>query len=183
MQVIAQNDYETMPWKNGQGTTREVHCVRADNKLVWRLSLAAVKADGPFSRFEGLERILTVIQGQGLRLVSPDAEIAALPFQPVRFSGETEIMGYCLDGPIEDFNLIYDPDRIVAEMRVVSGLSSADLICTTDTTYAVHLLEGTLSLGPDASATAGDTCLLRHEVPDVSASPDLRCILVSLMQR
>ena len=183
MEIIRQIDYKTMPWKNGQGVTREVYCSSIDNTMAWRLSLATVKADGPFSKFAGLERILTVIEGQGLRLIGPDTDITALQFQPIKFSGNTDIMCYCLDGPIEDFNLIYDPALVTGDVQIVTKLTSPNLICKENTTLVVHLLKGRISFEGDVSLNAGDTCVLRNGSSDILDSEDLQCAIVSLTHR
>ena len=109
------------PWKNGGGVTREIARGEADGTLLWRLSIAEVSADGPFSAFEGLARILTVIEGAGLRLAMPDRTVVAAPFRPVAFSGDTRVEGILADGPVRDFNVIYDPRRIEAAVAILTG--------------------------------------------------------------
>ena len=44
---------------------------------MWRLSIAEVDEDGPFSLFEGMARILTVIDGKGMVLESEDGVLDA----------------------------------------------------------------------------------------------------------
>ena len=60
-----------MPWKNGQGATREiaVHPEGASlDNFMWRVSLAQVNAPGPFSLFRDCDRILCVVRGGPLYL-------------------------------------------------------------------------------------------------------------------
>ena len=109
------------PWKNGGGITREVGRAAADGAWLWRISLADVEADGPFSRFKGLTRILTVTQGDGIDLHFPTSVLAARWAQPVRFSGDLPCEGRLVDGPIRDLNLIFDPHRITADVQSLSG--------------------------------------------------------------
>ena len=69
--VLRAADGRRMPWKNGGGETLEiaVHPPGADlDRVDWRVSLATVATDGPFSRLPRLDRTLTVIQGEGLEL-------------------------------------------------------------------------------------------------------------------
>ena len=56
-------DYVTMPWANGLGQTVEMVRVERDGALLWRLSMASVIADGPFSILPEINRNLTVISG------------------------------------------------------------------------------------------------------------------------
>ncbi len=109
------------PWKNGGGVTREVARAEADGGWLWRLSVADVTADGSFSQFPGLERILTVIEGEGIDLVAPEHVIEARLAQPVRFSGETPIEGRLRAGPIRDLNVIFDANRVSVKVEPVYG--------------------------------------------------------------
>ena len=56
---IRWDDHELVPWKNGLGMTREVaNASGADSVMIWRISLATVDRDGPFSDFTGYKRII-----------------------------------------------------------------------------------------------------------------------------
>ena len=121
MRLIAPDQFLTQPWKNGGGVTHEIARAEEDGALLWRLSIAEVATDGPFSTFPGLTRILTVIEGAGLHLHTPDSRLDALPLKPVRFSGDMPIDSRLIDGPVRDFNLIWDATRRAATVRFVSG--------------------------------------------------------------
>ena len=101
--------------------TREIAKAEDSQGLIWRISLADVDLDGPFSRFDGLTRILTVIAGDGIDLVSPDGLIAARWGNPVRFSGGLAVDGRLTSGPIRDLNLIFDATRVSADARLLRG--------------------------------------------------------------
>ncbi len=93
MDIIRRSQFQTVPWNNGGGITHEVAREDQDGKLLWRLSLAEVGRDGPFSLFPGLARILTVIDGPGMDLISPRGTLVhELPLlRPVYFSGDEEL--------------------------------------------------------------------------------------------
>lgn len=124
-QILTPDDFTTSPWKNGGGVTHEIAREGAGEgpggAWRWRLSIAEVASDGPFSRFEGMARILTVIAGAGLILQMPERAIEALPLQPVAFSGDTPLTSRMISGPIRDFNVIYDPVRVDASVEVLRG--------------------------------------------------------------
>src|SRR3546814_4968948 len=95
---ILTSDIMAMPWKNGGGVTREIatggstHLCR---EWGWRVSLAEVAQDGPFSIFPETDRVIAVIDGGGMDLVAPDgATIALEPFQAVRISGDESLSGH-----------------------------------------------------------------------------------------
>ncbi len=71
MRILRAADYRRMPWKNGGGETREVLVSPAGaalNEIDWRISLATIATDGPFSTFDGIQRTLSVIHGAGIHL-------------------------------------------------------------------------------------------------------------------
>lgn len=110
-QILHPADFTTTPWKNGGGITHEIARQEGGAGFLWRLSIAEVASDGPFSCFDGYARILTVIDGAGIALHGADGVLTALPLHPVAFDGATPIEGRLLNGPIRDLNLIYDPTR------------------------------------------------------------------------
>ena len=71
LKILTPDDYRRMPWKNGGGETIEIAVEPEDAGLddfAWRLSMAKVERDGPFSRFPGVDRTLCVLEGEGIRL-------------------------------------------------------------------------------------------------------------------
>lgn len=121
MNLMTPDQYKTMPWKNGGGITHEI--ARADDAdgLIWRLSIAEVASDGPFSAFSGLSRVLTVIEGAGINLHHETGIIPALPMRPVAFSGDLPITSHMIDGRIRDFNVIFDPAKVQATVTALHG--------------------------------------------------------------
>ncbi|MDR6676133.1 HutD/Ves family protein [Pseudomonas oryzihabitans] len=115
--------HRRMPWRNGLGSTleiaRDTAATAAD--FGWRVSLADVTRSGAFSPFAGMTRIISVIEGMGMRL-HVDGEITPPLgcWQAFVFSGDAQVECELLAGPIRDFNLIYHPDRYAAELDWVS---------------------------------------------------------------
>ncbi|WP_413880799.1 HutD family protein [Candidatus Aalborgicola defluviihabitans] len=66
--VVHLADVAATQWRNGGGLTRELASGPAGADWQWRLSVAEVAADGPFSRFEGVTRWFAVLQGAGVVL-------------------------------------------------------------------------------------------------------------------
>ena len=118
--ILFAADFVTTPWKNGGGITHEIARDGADPWL-WRISLAEVASDGPFSRFEGMARILTVIEGAGLDLATSGGVLQARARKPLAFSGDLAVDSRMVDGPVRDLNVIYDARRVVASVQVVTG--------------------------------------------------------------
>ena len=97
MRILRAGQHRRMPWKNGGGETTEIIASPEGaglDEFGWRVSMASVAADGPFSRFPDIDRTLCVIQGEGLALTiagKPEvvltAGFAALSF-PRRCRGD-----------------------------------------------------------------------------------------------
>lgn len=119
-------DYPRMPWKNGGGSTEEItrDAGQGLEGFGWRLSIADIGESGDFSSFAGYQRIITVLQGDGMVLqVDGQPSRALLPFDAYVFSGESQVSCRLLGGPIRDFNLIYAPQRYHARLQWFSGYS------------------------------------------------------------
>lgn len=109
------------PWKNGGGTTQELAAGRKGDTLLWRLSMAQITANGPFSVFPGLTRIQTIVGGQGLRLSGMNQTISVAPLLPVVFNGAVPFECALKDGPCQALNLMFDPALVQADVSVLSG--------------------------------------------------------------
>ena len=124
LKVLRAKDYPRMPWKNGGGSTEEItrDAGTGLDGFGWRLSIADIGESGGFSTFAGYERIITVLQGDGMTL-SVDGQVTRplLPLDPFAFSGVSKVSCTLLGGPIRDFNLIYAPQRYSARLQWLSG--------------------------------------------------------------
>ena len=119
MRHLTAADYKVMPWVNGRGVTTELVRVDREGALLWRLSMAQVVEDGPFSRLPGVERNLTVIDGPGFDLVGPGLRLRAAPLEPVAFSGDLDVRAEGVTGLSVDFNVM--TAGLPAAVRVIRG--------------------------------------------------------------
>jgi environmental stress-induced protein Ves len=126
LQLLLAQDYPRMPWKNGGGFTEEITRDNGEglDGFGWRLSIADIEESGGFSVFAGYQRIISVLQGDGMRLlVDGQASRPLLPFDAFAFSGESQVSCNLLGGAIRDFNLIYAPQRYRARLQWFDGTS------------------------------------------------------------
>ena len=132
MKHLTPADYIRQPWKNGKGVTVELARADAEDALLWRLSMATVAEDGPFSLFPGVERNLTVISGPGFRLVGKDLSIDCRPMVPVAFPGDVTLAAQGTDhGPSDDFNVMtarHLPRPEVSLCNDVGDLAACDML-------------------------------------------------------
>jgi environmental stress-induced protein Ves len=161
-------DYRAMPWKNGQGMTREIAREPADGEFLWRLSIAEVAASGDFSLFPGYDRTITLIEGAGMRLAFEEAPAQAIlaRFEPFDFSGDWHCRCSLVAGPVRDFNLMVDRRRARGRTEVLR-LDGNPVERNVESGWLlVYCAEGALSAGSFAAET-GDTILLEsgsHEI-------------------
>jgi uncharacterized protein len=96
-----------MPWANGAGVTREVVAEPAD-EWTWRLSVADVTTDGPFSMLPGVQRSIALLEGDGFVLHFGDGRrhVITTPHQPLPFSGGDEVMCTLVGSAVSDLNLM-----------------------------------------------------------------------------
>ena len=123
MRIIRAADCKVMPWKNGGGTTREVAAWPPGASVQdfdWRISVATIAADGPFSAFAGIDRVITLLAGDGVLLQgagwSHALDEALAPFA---FAGDEPVQATLLGGASEDFNVMTRRGRCQAQVRVV----------------------------------------------------------------
>ena len=73
--IIPPTAFTTTPWKNNKGKTIELAISAGGTveQFDWRLSMASVTEDGPFSDFSGYQRNLVLTQGNGIILTHDQA--------------------------------------------------------------------------------------------------------------
>jgi environmental stress-induced protein Ves len=125
MQRLRRASYKRMPWKNGQGVTEEVTAFPPGSDIAtfgWRLSIAHVGADGPFSVFAGIDRTIALLDGPGLLLDLPGETVElGVREQPFPFSGDLAVASRNKGGPTIDLNIMTRRSRFRHRMQRVRG--------------------------------------------------------------
>jgi environmental stress-induced protein Ves len=129
MRIIRAADCKVMPWKNGGGTTTEIAVAPEGASLGdfdWRISMAHVGADGPFSSFPGIDRTLCVLSGNGIRLAFSDGEVVMLERAsgPHFFAADRAVDGQLIDDAIDDLNVMTRRGRWRHRVERLSGEGS-----------------------------------------------------------
>jgi environmental stress-induced protein Ves len=123
--MIRIDSHECRPvaWLNGGGLTRELargpgSAAQAD--FGWRLSLADIERNGPFSSRAGCDRSFALVEG-AISLEFPDGRVALdARSDPVQFAGEVAPMAELRgDSICRAFNLILARGRWTGRMRRV----------------------------------------------------------------
>ncbi|MDF2617477.1 MAG: hypothetical protein K0S00_136 [Xanthobacteraceae bacterium] len=147
MRVLRAADHKVMPWKNGGGSTTEVAVFPEGaglEKFGWRVSMASVTADGPFSTFPGIDRTLAVLKGEGIALdiEGHGALTVTRDGAPASFPGGTPTVGRLLGGPILDLNAMSRRGRFAHRLTryVMDGMAALE--ATGDTNLLLARADG-----------------------------------------
>ncbi len=91
------------PWKNGGGSTADIVVEPAGaglNDFEWRISVATITGNGPFSEFKGVDRSLSLLSDAPLRLLVDEVCFPLDRQHPtLRFSGEARVRAEVQAGP------------------------------------------------------------------------------------
>lgn len=111
MRVLRASGHRVMPWKNGGGSTTQIAVAPEGAGLEafdWRVSMADVAGDGPFSSFPGIDRTLAILSGAGMRLdIAGRAPMELTASSaPAAFPADVPTSAGLVDGPIRDLNVM-----------------------------------------------------------------------------
>lgn len=180
--ILRASDYQRMPWKNGGGTTTEIFkSTGADGQVHWRLSIADVASDGPFSEFPGIDRWIMMVEGKGMELSISGLGTKRIekPFEPLAFSGDAKTDCKLIDGPIRDFNLMVARNHAQGDLQVVT-LSAGETRTFEREVAALHVLDGSVERAGDI-LSVGDTLIAEGSaIVTVSAPRPTRLAVITL---
>lgn len=127
--VLPYSELVPAPWRNGGGVTRQIASGKlgaagepvpaTGDQWDWRLSIADVESEGDFSAFDGMTRILTVIEGGTLAITVDGATQQLEKFRPLRFDGGAATSARLPAGPIRDLNLMVRTGSVKGRVAIV----------------------------------------------------------------
>jgi environmental stress-induced protein Ves len=141
--ILRSVDYVTRPWKNGGGTTRDIAVSPPGASLDtfdWRLSLAQVDRDGPFSRFDNVDRTLVLLSG-AMTLRENERRTDLARNEPFTFEGERAIEATVAGGSTLDFNVMTRRGRASHSARRESFSKQAHVKTRVGSTVVLFALE------------------------------------------
>jgi environmental stress-induced protein Ves len=179
-----------MPWKNGAGETVEIAISPIGagiNDFDWRVSMARVDADGPFSAFAGVDRTLAILVGKGLALSIDGSApvILTTESRPLSFPGDVPTSAVPIKGQVTDLNVMTRRGRFQHRMERFDIAGSVDaivdarvalLVCSTGSVRVE-------AQGREARLAPLDAVQLdraTQHVTIVAESGDARCYLIRL---
>ena len=146
LSLLRASDYQRVRWKNDGGWTTEIARDAADaaGDFRWRVSIAEIESDGPFSLFPGVDRDLLLLSGNGMELDIDDAPPLRLSerFQRARFAGEAQVGCRLLAGPTRDFNVMVRREVVRADVVARPLVGSMVIFPETGVQWLVHVFAG-----------------------------------------
>ncbi|MGO4621039.1 HutD family protein [Ensifer sp. 2YAB10] len=183
MKILRAKNYKRMPWKNGGGETVEIAVFPSKASLAdfdWRVSMATVASDGPFSSFPGIDRTLSILQGKGMRLMIDGREPVVMTGEapPLPFPADVATSATLVDGPIVDLNVMTRRGRLahtvqrlaIDHLQTVEGSAGTTLVLCHGGAVRLSAVEATADLA------TGDTAILKGAA-DITIEPAASAVL------
>jgi hypothetical protein len=143
--ILPAGSHQPYQWLNGKGVASEIaRYPSGQDDFDWKVSIATVVVDGPFSSMPGLDRVLIPLSEGGLKLLVDGEPLELGRWQVHEFRGETAVEALDVSHPTIDLNLIVRRSEVRGSVEVVKA--------TDPTVRSAHhtvvvVLEGHLSLG------------------------------------
>ncbi|MET0281866.1 MAG: HutD family protein [Steroidobacteraceae bacterium] len=172
MPLLPAGRYRRMPWKNGGGETFEIAVQPAGASLEdmdWRLSMAVVASDGPFSSFPGIDRTLSIVDGAGL-LLDTGAESGPVTLTahtaPLHFAADVPTSATLIAGTVTDLNVMTRRASYQHRVRRIAVAGRYEM-ASTARELAVFCASGSVmcEAGDEAAALQPRDCALFTAAP------------------
>lgn len=120
LSLMRKSDLVWLPWKNGAGVMADIACAQGlhGRDPDWRVSMARVERDSPFSHYADTERGMMLIEGERLDLlIDDDAPLTVRAgASAVVFPGDQPTRGVPVDGAIVNLNVMVRRDAMRQRM-------------------------------------------------------------------
>jgi environmental stress-induced protein Ves len=147
LRALRAADRVPVPWRNGGGATREV-ATDGSEPFLWRVSIADVASNGPFSLFSGYTRTITLVRGAGMRLtIDGIAHTIDQPYRMFQFSGDARTECELVNGAVVDLNVMHA--GAPARQRIIVVNAPVE-IAVADTAIAIVLENTVVARQPNA---------------------------------
>lgn len=153
-------DLAAVPWRNGQGTARDVATrLGPDGAMRWQVSIAELVRDASFSSYAGYDRIFTPVLGDGIALSLDGGAFLSCPLlAPFVFRGEARVECRLGGAPGRAFNVIVAREHCCARVQVLRLAAGERVDLPADGVGLVHCWSGAL-IADAGEAKPGDTLI------------------------
>ncbi|KQU91211.1 HutD-family protein [Ensifer sp. Root31] len=178
MKLLPASGHKRMPWKNGGGETIEISVFPEGASLSefdWRVSMATVASDGPFSAFPGIDRTLSILKGNGMTLLIEGRDPARLTEAdaPLAFPADVATSASLINGTIVDLNVMTRRGKLIHRVRRLA-IDGEHPLASEATTTMVFCHRGAVELdgnGQTLALSVGDAVILEGPVAATVKAP------------
>ncbi|NNU64392.1 MULTISPECIES: HutD/Ves family protein [Rhizobium] len=188
MRILRAGDHKRMPWKNGKGETVEIAVFppgASINDFDWRISMATVAEDGPFSIFPGIDRTLAILDGNGMVLdvAGSSPVLLTTTSDPLAFPADVPVAARLEDGAITDLNVMTRRDGL-AHTLIRIDLDGSKTVRLSPSACLLLCHRGAVSFRREdetGALAAGDALLIEDATATVlEIDGEARCYLASI---
>ncbi len=150
VELLRPSNYRRQRWKNNGGVTDEI-AADAASPPAWRVSIATIEHDGPFSDFRGYDRTIVALDG-GVTLTVDGSELTLRQHEPFDFRGESTVEARITTGTARDLNVMTLRTEFAHDVEVLrtprrylvdeDELVFAYMLCGEATVHDVHCAAG-----------------------------------------
>jgi len=143
--VLKSTNFEKQLWVNGKGTTYEVDRHDGDNdgaQFRHRISMADLtNGSSTFSQIPGIDRILILLQGQGVELTISGQLTKRLKLhEPFLFPADVDCHCTVESQDGKDLNIMYERERCNGFVSILDGENTSTQVpCGTSETFVIAL--------------------------------------------
>jgi environmental stress-induced protein Ves len=162
LELLPASDYREQPWKNGGGLTHEIAVALSDDErtVLWRISLATIDRDGPFSDFRGYDRTIVAIEGDPVELTTGGETVILRCGEPHSFAGEAKSLARLTGTRARDLNVMTLRAAFSHDVEIVR--EQQRFVLDDDEEFAlVYAIDGASAVGGLACA-AGDAVAIEE---------------------
>jgi uncharacterized protein len=126
MRIIRKSDLVEGRWRNGMGVSWDIAADSdgfAAGEFDWRLAIARIDADVPFSLYEGVDRVFTMMEGNGLDLEFEDSRMLPVCHANVPHFFSCDVPAFCHlhDGVCFALNLFVKRGKWTVAVDILSS--------------------------------------------------------------
>ncbi|WP_395688508.1 HutD family protein [Aestuariivirga sp.] len=162
MDIIRRTALREGRWRNGLGVSWDIASEPpGEDTFGWRLAIARIDTDVPFSIYPGVDRVFTLLAGEGLRLEfdGRPALVVDRRFVPHSFACDVPTFCHLRHGPCHALNLFTRRGQWSASVGVVSG----GCVLRHDGPILLFALEGAADVNGEVLGE-GDSAVVAGEV-------------------
>jgi uncharacterized protein len=165
---IPQTSFLKGTWRNGRGVSWDIASDQpfGATEFGWRFAVAEIAASGPFSHYENVDRLFTLIDGDGVDLEFEGGKTLAVhqPFVPHHFACDVATQCTLRSGAAKALNLFmargaFQADAAIVDVKgVVNVGEGASLLFVLQ--GDVQCVDVKLAQWDAAQIASGETCVV-----------------------